>query len=78
MKTQKDDKEIVNLLLSDKSPKKYEGKEVIVLGGKVYLLPDDDKNAGLFLNKLIKKNPSIIPTLVSVPRHGMYILLISK
>lgn len=77
MRVSKDQK-VIGTLLSDKAPKKYQGKQVIVLNGKVYLPPDDDKKAGEFLYRLIKQHPKLTPTLTFVPKPGMYILLLNK
>ena len=77
MKISKDQK-VIKTLLSDRAPKKYQGKEVVVIEGKVYLFPKDDKKAGEFLNSLIKKHPGSIPTLTFVTKPGMYILLANK
>ena len=49
------DKKIITTLLSGKVAKKYEGKQVVVCGGKVHILPRDDKKANSLLNKLIKQ-----------------------
>lgn len=71
----KTDKTVIAALLSGKGPKKYEGKEVVVLKGKVYLLPDDDQEAKEFFDNLIVKNPKATPTLVDVPTRDIYILI---
>jgi len=70
----KTDETIIAALLSGKAGKKYEGKEVVVLKGKVYILPDDDEESRDLLNNLIAKHPNATPTLVDVPRPGIYIL----
>lgn len=72
MKTQ-DDKILTNLL-SGKAAKKYEGKQVVVFEGDVYILPADDKKSKEVLNKLISKHPNVMPTITFVPKHGTYIL----
>ncbi len=69
------DQKIISSLLSGKAPKKYEGKEVVVQKGEIYILPSNDKGASNLLNSLIKKHSGIVPTLVSVPKHGTYILI---
>lgn len=75
MKTSQSDQKIISTLLSDKAPKKYQGKEVVILGGEIYTLPKDDKKAANFFNKLIKENPDKIPTLVDVPKANMTYIL---
>lgn len=65
---------ILATLLSGKAAKKYEGKQVVVFGGEVYILPKNDSKAKQFLNKLIIEHPKITPTITFVPKHGTYIL----
>lgn len=72
------DQKLISTLLSGKPPKKYEGKQVAVFEGKIYLLPDDDKKSGEFISKLIKEHPKSIPTITYVPKQGTYILLTKK
>ena len=74
----KRDEKIIQILHSDKAPKKYLGKQVAVFGGKAYLLPENDKKSGEFINKLLREHPKSIPTITFVPKHGTYILLINK
>jgi len=69
------DETVIAALLSGKAPKKYQGKGVVVLKGKIYLLPDDDQKAKEFFDNLIAKNPKATPTLVDVPTHDIYILI---
>ena len=70
----KKDETIIAALLSGKGAKKYEGKEVVVMEGKVYLLPEEDKKSQKFFNNLIAKHPKATPILVDVPTHEAYIL----
>lgn len=70
----KQDEKIITAILSGRAARKYEGKEVVVCGGKIYPLPDNDNEAAEFFNKLIEEHPKITPTLTFVPRHGAYIL----
>lgn len=74
----KKDEKIIQTLHSDKAPKKYQGKEVVVLGGRVYIMPEDDKKVGEFINKLIAKHPKLTPSLTFVPRPGTYILFMKR
>ena len=74
----KKDEKIIQKLHSDKAPKKYQGKEVAVVAGKVYLMPEDDKKAGGFINKLLSKHPKLTPALTFVPKPGTYILFFKK
>lgn len=76
MKTQ--DEKILTNLLSGKTAKKYEGKQVVIVEGKVYILPQDDKKSKEVLNNLIAKHPKIMPTITFVPKHGTYILILNK
>ncbi len=66
----KQDEKIIQALHSEKAPKKYQGKEVVILGGRVYSLPEDDKKAQEFFYKLIKKFPKLTPTLTFIPKPG--------
>jgi len=63
-------------LLSGKMGKKYEGKQVVIVSGKVYILPDNDQKSAEFLNALVKKNPKATPTVAFVPKKGSYILVL--
>lgn len=76
MKTQ-DDKILTNLL-SGRTAKKYEGRQVVIVEGKVYVLPYDDKKSKQVLNKLISKHPKATPTITFVPKHGTYILILNR
>mgnify|MGYP001567248286 CR=1 FL=1 len=78
MKTYKDDQKTIANLLSGKVSKKYQGKEVVVMEGKVYLLPENDEQSKNLINKLIQEHPGLTPTITFVPKHGTYILLIQK
>lgn len=72
------DEKILTNLLSGKTAKKYEGKQVVIVEGKIYILPQDDKKSKEFLNKLIAINPKATPTITFVPKHGAYILILNK
>lgn len=74
----KKDEKIIQTLHSDKAPKKYQGKQVAVFRGKTYLLPEDDKKSGEFINKLLKEHPKSTPTITFAPKHGTYILIAKK
>lgn len=65
-------------LLSGKANKKYEGKQVVIYGEEVYILPQNDNKSKEFLNKLITKHPKATPTIAFVPKHGTYILIINR
>lgn len=69
---------ILATLLSAKAAKKYEGKQVVVFGGEVYILPANDRKAKQFLNKLMTEHPKVTPTITFVPKHGTYILIVTK
>ena len=68
--------QILSLLLSGKAAKRYQGKQVVVFDGRVYILPENDQEAGIFVNRLMERNPGIKPTLAFVPRAETYILII--
>lgn len=65
-------------LLSGKAAKKYEGKQVVIYGEKVYILPQDDNKSKDFFNKLITQHPKVTPTITFVPKHGTYILIVNR
>lgn len=65
-------------LLSGKAAKKYEGKQVVIYGEEVYILPQDDKKSKDFFNKLIAQHPKVAPTITFVPKHGTYILITNR
>lgn len=71
MKT-KEDKILTNLL-SGRTAKKYEGRQVVIVDEKVYVLPYDDKKSKEVLNKLMSKHPKSTPTITFVPKAGTYI-----
>ncbi len=71
------DEKILTSLLSGKTAKKYEGKQVVIIGGEVYVLPQDDNKSKEVLNKLIAKHPKVTPTITFVPKHGTYILVLN-
>lgn len=70
------DEQIITNLLSGKTAKKYQGRQVVVCKGHVYILPSNDKKSQEFLNKLIAKYPKTTPTITFVPKHGSYILIL--
>ena len=72
MKNDKD--KIIDKLLSGKAEKKYQGKQVVIMGDQVHILPDDDRASVELVNKLEKKYPKQIPHLLFVPRSETYIL----
>lgn len=67
------DEKILTNLLSGKAAKKYEGKQVVISEGKIYILPKNDNKSKEALNKLIAKHPKTTPTITFVPKHGTYI-----
>lgn len=70
----KKDKQLVDQLLSGNVDEKYQGKQLVVIGGEKHVLPDDDKKAVKLVEKLEKKYPKDLPHLVTVPRAETYIL----
>ena len=71
-----DEDKILTNLLSGKAAKKYEGKQVVIYGGEVYILPKDDNKSKEIVNELMLKHPKTTPTITFVPRHGTYILIL--
>ncbi|GEM_PF-4485118 len=69
---------ILTNLLSGKTAKKYEGKQVVICGGQVFVFPKDDNKSKEMLDKLITKYPNSTPTIAFVPKHGTYILNLQK
>lgn len=76
MQMKNKDERILSTLLSGRVAKKYEGKQVVVCAGQVYILPEDDKKSNEFLKRLIAGHPKSIPTITFVPKHGTYILVL--
>jgi hypothetical protein len=66
--------ELVDRLLSGIAEEKYQGKQVVVIGGQIFILPEDDWKATALVDDLEKKYPNQIPHLVFVPRSETYIL----
>jgi hypothetical protein len=68
------DTELVDRLLSGTAEERYQGKQVVVMGGQIFILPEDDRKAATLVEDLEKKYPNQIPHLVFVPRSEAYIL----
>ena len=68
------DKELIDRLLSGTAEEKYQGKQVVIMGGRIFILPEDDQKAVTLVEDLEKKHPNQIPHLVFVPRPETYIL----
>jgi hypothetical protein len=66
--------ELVDTLLSGIAEEKYQGKQVVVIGGQIFILPEDDRKATALVDNLEKKYPNQIPHLIFVPRSETYIL----
>jgi len=73
MATIKNEK-LVQTLFSGKMGEKYFGKHVVIMGGKIVILPSDRKQASALIETLAKKYRKEIPQLVFVPRPETYIL----
>lgn len=67
---------ILKTLFSGKMGKKYLGKHVVIVNGRAFILPPENKRAKVFMEKLKKQNPKQIPQIVFVPRPETYILLL--
>lgn len=74
----KQDEKILTNLLSGKAAKRYEGKQVVICAGRVFVFPKDDKKSRELLGKLIAKYPKEAPTIAFVPKQGTYILLLQR
>ncbi len=74
-KTLSKEKILANLL-SGRAGKKYQGKQVIIFGNEVYILPEDDQKSASLVDQLIKKYPQAKPTITYVPCQGTYILFL--
>ncbi|MFQ6009399.1 MAG: hypothetical protein ACE5K8_10675 [Candidatus Zixiibacteriota bacterium] len=68
------DATLVDKLLSGSAEGKYQGKQVVVIGGRIFVLPEDDRESVAMVDQLEKKYPNQIPHLVFVPRPETYIL----
>lgn len=66
---------LINALLSGKMGKRYEGKHVVVIGGKAHILPFEGEKSAEIIERLEKKYPRQTPHLVFVPREETYILI---
>lgn len=66
---------LVDALLSGVAEEKFQGKQVVVIGGQAHILPEDDTQSARLVEKLEKKYPGEIPHLVFVPRPETYILI---
>lgn len=65
---------VVDKLLSGTAGEKYQGKQVVIIGGKIHILPEDDRESAELVNRLEQKHPDQTPHLVFVPRPETYIL----
>ena len=70
----RDSVELADKLLSGAVQKKYQGKQLVIIAGKMFILPEDDTKAAKLVNRLEQKYPDEIPHLVSVPRPETYAL----
>lgn len=68
-----DSEKTIAALLSGKLGKKYQGKQVVVLGDKVQIIPKTKTEATKLFKKLEKKLPNQTPAIVYVPRAEAYI-----
>lgn len=68
------DSKLVERLLSGRVEEKYQGKQVVVMKGKVYILPEDDRQAVSLVERLEEKYPDQTPHLIFVARPETYVL----
>ena len=66
---------LVTALLSGKMGKKYQGKQVMVVGNEISIVPTSKVEAERLFKKLDKKSPGQTPTIVYVPHAETYILI---
>ncbi len=59
---------LVDRLLSGNAEAKYQGKQVVLIGDQMAILPDDDQEAATLVEELEQQYPDQVPHLVSVPR----------
>ena len=65
----------ITALLTGKLGKKYLGKQVVVMGKEVHIIPKTKIEATKLFKKLDKKLPGLTPAIVYVPRVETYVLL---
>lgn len=75
MKEDTKKEKLIDSLYAGKLAKKYRGKHVVIVGGKVYTLPHNEGEADELFEKLEKRYPQETPTLLFVPKEESYILL---
>lgn len=68
------DNQLVEKLLSGMAEEKYQGKQVVVIGGQAFILPEDDNKAVNLVEGLEKKYPNQIPHFIFVPRPETYVV----
>ena len=69
-----DEPELLDNLLSGAVEEKYHGKQVVVMGDQVQLLPEDDQQAVALVEALEEQYPDQTPHIVTVPRPETYVL----
>ncbi len=70
-----DSNRTIAALLAGKLGKKYQGKQVVVIGDEVHIIPKTKIEATKLFKKLDKKAPNQTPAIVYVPRPEAYILI---
>lgn len=76
MKIRIEKQKLVEELLSGEVEEKYQGKQVVLIGGQIHILPEDDQESVKLMKELEEKYPNEIPHLIFVPRPETYILII--
>lgn len=66
--------QLIDRLLSGTAAEKYRGQQVVVIGGQVHVLPEDDHASVELIEKLERKYPDEIPHLLHVPRPESYVV----
>jgi hypothetical protein len=66
--------QLVDRLLSGAAAAKYQGQQVVVIGGQVHVLPEDDRESVELIEALERKYPEEIPHLLHVPRPESYVV----
>lgn len=73
--SKKADEKILHDLLTGKIGKKFQGKQVIVCAGDVFIVPQKPSDVDELLKRLVKKHPHITPIVTFVPKEATYILV---
>lgn len=73
-RTQTENEELIEKLLSGRAGQGYQGEHVVVIGGEAHILPEDDRDAAALVEELERKHPDQTPHLLFVPRSESYVV----